>query len=410
MSRLKIAFVNAEDPWLARTGYLLLTQQIIATLGRNHDVNIIVFNGAEIRATGTDTLVLNRRPKDSGKRISQALSAFSRESMVVHQTRFPGCAEALAAALEKMQPDIVVLNHIRSAWLAPEIRHLGFKTIYIAHNAEGATAHSVAGMQRFGLMRFFFAQEARKVEELEARVMRAVDHVVTLTGEDATRVGPLAPETPITVIPPAVEIQKCATVSPWNDVLLLGSFRWLPKRINAIWLAKEVMPRVRTKQPDAMLRIVGTEAMRLQSALSGCAGVTIHENVPSVQEYYASAAVVAVPERQAGGIKLKTLEAASFGKAIVTTPAGREGTGLSDEIHCLVAETADEFAARILEFLEDHYLRQSCGAAARSHVAASFAPDTIEKSYDDVLQSLVPGDGRDCTFSSMLSEILFAEK
>jgi glycosyltransferase involved in cell wall biosynthesis len=393
MRGLNIVFVNAEDPALARTGYLLLTQQLISMLGRKHRLSIIVLNGAELGTLGTDTHVLNRRPKDAGKRLGQILSVFSRESMVIHQTRFAGCHDALVNCLNNLQPDLVIFNHIRSAWLAPEIKQSGFKSIYIAHNAEGATAQSVANMQRFGLTRVLLRQEAQKVEELESRIMRAVDHAVALTPEDAERLKILAPRTPVSVIPPFVDVQECAAANTLDleiqqqEVLLLGSFRWLPKRLNAMWLAEKVMPRVRERRPDVVLRIVGTEADGLALPLRHCPGVSIHSNVPSVQNFYARAAVFAVPERQAGGIKLKTLEAASFGKAIVTTAAGCEGTGLRDEVNCLIADSADEFADCIVDYLDNSYLRQSCGAAARSHVMTRFNAASIASSYEALLQA-----------------------
>jgi glycosyltransferase involved in cell wall biosynthesis len=386
MSRLNIAFVNAEHPNLAPTGYLLLTQQLIGMLDRAHCLDMIVLNAADRGNAGTDTCVLNLRSRDGGKRLGQLLSVFSRHSMVIHQTRFPGCKESLAARLNELQPNVVIFNHVRSAWLAPAVQRLGFRSIYIAHNAEGATARSIAEMYGFGLMRFLLRQEARKVDELESRILRAVDHVVALTPEDAARLRALAPRTPIDVIPPSVDVRDRCPAAPQDEVLLLGSFRWLPKRLNAIWLAREVMPRVRARRSDVHLRIVGAEASRLTASLRHCQGVTIHADVPKVEDYYRRAGVFAVPERQAGGIKLKTLEAASFGKAIVTTPAGCEGTGLRDRIDCLVGDTADEFAARILEFIENPALRETFGAAARSHVGVHFSATSIARMYDDLLE------------------------
>jgi glycosyltransferase involved in cell wall biosynthesis len=386
MSRLNIAFVNAEHPNLAPTGYLLLTRQLIGIIGRAHCLNVIILNAADLGNAETDIRVLNRRSKDRGKRLGQLLSVFSRHSMVVHQTRFPSCKESLAACLNELQPDVVIFNHIRSAWLAPEVQRLGFRSVYIAHNAEGATARSIAEMCGFGLMRFLLRREARKVDELESRILQAVEHVVALTPEDAVRLRTLVPHTHVAVIPPSVETRDCCPVAPQDEVLLLGSFRWLPKRLNAIWLAREVMPRVRARRPDVQLRIVGAEANRLSAPLRHCQGVTIHADVPKVEDYYTRAGVFAVPERQAGGIKLKTLEAATFGKAIVTTPAGCEGTGLRDRINCLLGDTADEFAARILEFIENPALREAFGAAARSHVGTHFSATSVAVMYDDLLE------------------------
>lgn len=370
----------------------MLTQQLISILGRNHRLSLIILNGPAPRMTGLDIHVLNDHDM-RGKRVHQALSVFSRQSAVVQQSRETDYRSALTACLEGIDPDIVLFNHLRSAWLLPEVRLPRARTIYLAHNAEGATAHSVAEMQNFVLTRLLMRQEARKVEELERQIVRTADRVIALTQEDAERMRALDAAARTVVIPPAVALRAYEPGATSNEVLLLGSFRWLPKRMNAIWLAQEVLPRVRQQCPDAMLRIVGTEAHRLVGALQRCAGVEVHANVPSVREFYARCAVFVVPEHQAGGIKLKTLEAASFGKAIATTRAGCEGTGLQDGRSCLVADDADDLAQNIVAFLQDPSLRQRFGMNARDHVNEHFSGGAVEHAYETLLQQFVFGDG-----------------
>jgi glycosyltransferase involved in cell wall biosynthesis len=388
---------------------MLLTQQLISMLRTKHQLNLIVMNRHSTDSHWFNGLVLNSRPPRN-KRASQALSVFSPESMVVHQTCFTGCKESLQSHLNALRPDVVIFNHIRSAWLLTEIDRSKTKMIYLAHNAEGATAHSVADMQRFGLTKLLLRHEARKVTVLEERIMRAADCVITLTPEDADRLSACAPSTQFAVIPPAVELREHSQQPQSNELLLLGSFRWLPKRLNAIWLAKEVMPLVRKCVPDATLRIVGTEANRLESALGACPGVVLHSNVPSVDEYYARAAVFVVPERQVGGIKLKTLEAASFGKAIVTTAAGREGTGLIHNKSCLVADSAQEFAAHILSFLRNPMLRQNAGDNARDYINANFSQKAIERQYNNLLHGFTTGSRRMSRPPTLVQKLLLAEK
>jgi glycosyltransferase involved in cell wall biosynthesis len=75
------------------------------------------------------------------------------------------------------------------------------------------------------------------------------------------------------------------------------------------------------------------------------------------------AAVVVAPLLEGAGTRLKIVEAWSQGKAVVTTTKGLEG------LPCVagtvaVADTANEFAARVQGLLTDAERRRAMGAAA----------------------------------------------
>ncbi len=95
-----------------------------------------------------------------------------------------------------------------------------------------------------------------------------------------------------------------------------------------------------------------------------------------------------VPERQASGVKLKTLEAANHGLPIVTTSCGREGTMLIDGVHCRVADDEATFAAAAAELLGDGLQRDRLAGAARERVRHCFSPDSVFERIDGVLARL----------------------
>lgn len=280
---------------------------------------------------------------------------------------------ALRAAIEGPAVELVVFNHLRSGWLAATLpRSPGQRRLYLAHNAEGTAHRSIAALARRRLARAFWLREARKLEALERRVLGAVDLTVALTEEDRVRLLALAPDAPVVVLPPWIEPAGRPGARPPGParLLLLGSYLWHPKRRNAAWLATEIFPLVRARHPEAVLQIVGNGARHVARVVGRRPNVEFHDDVPETRPFLDGAAVFVNPERQAGGLKLKSLEAAGHGLPIVSTPEGVEGTGLVDGVGCLVAQDAASFAAAVSALLADPTRRESMGERARVVVGA----------------------------------------
>lgn len=119
----------------------------------------------------------------------------------------------------------------------------------------------------------------------------------------------------------------------------------------------EIWPGIRAQLPEAQLEVCGGLCRYLEAA----PGMMLRGEIADLKEAYARAWVVSVPLRFGTGLKIKTIEALGFGKAVVSTPTGAEG--LEPAIgKCLqVAETPDQFAARCLELLNSPALRHELG-------------------------------------------------
>jgi glycosyltransferase involved in cell wall biosynthesis len=233
--------------------------------------------------------------------------------------------------------------------------------------------------------------DAMKLLSLETNILGSVDSCVCLSDEDVARFKGWSTKSTFEVVPPHVTpVASSGEPSPRipNSLLLVGSFEWAPKRKNAIWMATRVLSRVRSRYPDATLRIVGKGANRLAGELGNLPGVELHSDVASVAPFYAAAQLAVVPEQQASGLKLKTLEAANHGVAIVTTSSGREGTTLVDRTHCLVADDETAFASAIMELLGDRGLRETLATAAHQRVRERFASERISALIDQVVSQL----------------------
>jgi glycosyltransferase involved in cell wall biosynthesis len=116
--------------------------------------------------------------------------------------------------------------------------------------------------------------------------------------------------------------------------------------------------------------------------------IRVSADVPDIGPFLRDASIFVNPERQRGGIKLKTLDAASFGLPIVSTVAGVEGTGLRAEHSCIVANDAAGFARGILRLIVDPVFGRSLGVTAQRVMQNEFSDDALQDRVDRVLDGL----------------------
>jgi glycosyltransferase involved in cell wall biosynthesis len=168
-------------------------------------------------------------------------------------------------------------------------------------------------------------------------------------------------------------------------VALISSFHWTPKKWNAHWVVEEVMPRVWARLPEANLLVAGAGAARLGIRHRA---VSIESDVSDIRPCYHRADIVLVPDRQSSGLKFKTVQAALAGKAIVSTPAGIEGTALVDGESVLVRTTAQGFADAIVELLANPEHRASLGRRAEAAARQRFSRERILNQLRSFLEDL----------------------
>jgi glycosyltransferase involved in cell wall biosynthesis len=172
------------------------------------------------------------------------------------------------------------------------------------------------------------------------------------------------------ILPPAADP---ARETP-GTVLFTGTFAHLPNRDAALWLASEIMPAVRSRRPEATLRIVGRTPPREVLELAG-PGVEIVADAESMEPHLEAAAVIVAPVRSGGGMRMKVLEAIGRGKAVVTTGLGAEGFSSFDEaLPFAVADDAAGQAEAIAALLADDERRRALGAQAREFAVRHHSP------------------------------------
>jgi glycosyltransferase involved in cell wall biosynthesis len=238
----------------------------------------------------------------------------------------------------------------------------------------------------------------RRWRRFQPEAWRRFDRVQVFSRRDADAVAELAPE-----VAPRLRVNPFGLVLPpradpareaAGTILFVGNFAHPPNRDAAIWLAREILPAVVERYPEARLRIVGSGPTPEVRALAG-PRVELVADAPSVLPHLEEAAVVMAPVRTGGGMRMKVLQAMAAGKAVVTTTRGTEGyTGFGEEPPLAVADGEAEIAAATAALLADDERRLGLGERAREFAERHHSPEAWAERLTAVYEEAREGRGR----------------
>jgi GT2 family glycosyltransferase/glycosyltransferase involved in cell wall biosynthesis len=125
----------------------------------------------------------------------------------------------------------------------------------------------------------------------------------------------------------------------------IGNYRHAPNLDAARWLAETLFPAVRARLPEARLVLAGAglpEALR--ASLMAQTGVEVLGEVGDLAAFYERISVFVNPIREGRGLRTKVVEAAAYGRPVLSTRLGAEGL---EAFELGLFETPEELSRRI---------------------------------------------------------------
>lgn len=174
-------------------------------------------------------------------------------------------------------------------------------------------------------------------------------------------------------------------VGTGSRVVFVGNYSWVPTRLGAIRLIREIWPDVIARFPEARLTLVGAglDSTILQ-LIEAADGISAAVGVDSVVPFLLSADVFVSPISSGYGSKLKMIEALRTACVIVCCPESLRGLPITAKQAVMVAQSSEFFAERIATVLKGPELRSELAMKA-AHVAAELP--TWDDAAEGVLRS-----------------------
>lgn len=228
---------------------------------------------------------------------------------------------------------------------------------------------------------WIYAREGRTLLEFERAIAGRMDASILVSPAEAKLFAELAPEAraKIHAVNNGVDTDYFSPDRAYGNpfrpdaipLVFTGAMDYWPNIDAVQFFAREVLPAVRSRVPNAGFWIVGSNPSGAVLDLAKNSGVVVTGRVPDIRPYVAHAAAVVAPLRIARGIQNKVLEAMAMAKTVVASPPAVEGIPGTDGREFLVAEDARAFAKHLTDIIE-HKAHGHLGAAARDYVLATY--------------------------------------
>lgn len=379
MDKLKILFLTNRLPFPIKDGQTRRTFNILKGLAEEHDVyllslyeqtNDICDSLRHLEIFCKKVEIYPAPPKKLCFSMLSRLfrSLISRDPYTIWRHYSTPYLKRIRELTQEVEFDIVHCDILPIAYTVRDLRNIPCTL----------TDHDVCYLKDYRMARhnpnlvakLFLYFESFKLKRFESNIFQRVDLGITVSEIDKKILKALCPDAKLEVIENGVDTD---TFNPGsekiddNTLLWVGGFGYYPNSEAVFYFLEKIYPLVKKECPDVQLKIVGGSVPdRLKKYAAIDTSVKLLGFVDDPLPYIQGATVFIVPILSGSGTRLKTLEAMSAGKAIVTTTVGCEGIEGVDGEHYLIADEPEEFAKKIILATNDKALRQSLGENARS--------------------------------------------
>jgi len=382
---LRVLYITSEIPFPLTSGFLR-HYHFMRALGQKHKLTYLSLTkkaelSAEARAALSpfvESLAVFGTPKAS------------EPWLIRHVRRLPLVGKKFQGALRIRWAAIELKHAVRK--LVQERRYdvimfSGKNTFPAIANLEGvpivadccdATSGRVAGeIARAKLLRkLWLFMRYIEVRRIEKKLVRKTPYLAFASRRD--RKAMLGEKEAGEILPQAVDAdfwRRKTHERKTNVLIFTGVMSYPPNHDAAMFLLKDILPRVRQAFPEIELIIAGRDPLpALSHAASGDSKIKLTGFVEDLRPYLEQATLYVAPIRFASGVQNKILEALAMQMPVITTPVVAEGLRLSDnaELPLHEAESAKQFAERIIDLLQNKDERTRLAQAARPFVENNF--------------------------------------
>jgi len=214
-----------------------------------------------------------------------------------------------------------------------------------------------------GFMRSALKLDAVRQKQWQIKMWETAQGCAVVSNFDRELMSKLVPSKHAYVIPNGVDLghytfeQMDHRVR--SQIVFVGNFRYAANTIAVIDFTRNILPIIRKSMPTTKLLVVGNDPPAQLRRLANGDSVTIVGRVTDIRPYLHSSSVFVCPLSVGSGTRLKLLEAMATGTPIVSTRLGCEGLDVTHRQHLMLAESNEEFAANVIEVLENQPLATS---------------------------------------------------
>ncbi len=421
----KILFLTQVLPYPAHSGAKIRAYYVLRQLALQHEVTLLSFVREDDKPEALKhledicgsvyTVPMHRSLLRNVRAGVKAM--FTGQSVIIVRDAMPEMRRAIHCLLTAQSFDVIHADQTSMAQYALYAQYLNAKAfnrprtpvVLDAHNALYRIPERMARHESNPLKRWLFRREARVLARYEVETYDRFDHVVFVTGVDqeeilqrtlhtaqginVSQTASVRSHPTTSVIPICVDIDDKPLVARRDRPLAvthLGTMFWPPNVEGVLWFAHEVFPRVLAQVSEARFVIVGKDPPReVQDLTLQVRNVQVTGYVPDPEPYLAGTGVFIVPLRAGGGMRVKIVDAWSWGVPIVSTSIGAEGIAIEEGENILIGDTPEALAEAVVRVLKNPALGERLRERGRAWVEEHYHWRNVYTMWEDVYAALM---------------------
>ncbi len=222
-------------------------------------------------------------------------------------------------------------------------------------------------------LRYLWKMEYNRLKSYELNIFNNYDRHSIISNQDRESFNESVRDK-IKVIPNGVDIDYFTSKSSEKkyDIVFVGNMGYYPNVVAANYLAKEIIPKVKSKYPKIKVLLAGARPDKKVLALAS-ENIEISGWIEDIRVAYEESKVFVAPIFSGIGQQNKILEAMSMKIPVITSHTVNSAIGAKSEKEILLADESEEFVEHICNLLEDEDLAQELGERGRRFIEMRFS-------------------------------------
>ncbi|MBI5765108.1 MAG: TIGR03087 family PEP-CTERM/XrtA system glycosyltransferase [Planctomycetes bacterium] len=241
---------------------------------------------------------------------------------------------------------------------------------------------------RRGPAAWFWRAEAKRLRAYEEQSLGLFDAITVITNRERSLLDHHELSYRLHVVGngvtmPAAPARPASSLGP--RLGFVGAMDYPPNVEAVQWFVANAWPRIRKAIPLAQFVIIGRNPTRSVRRLAKTPGVELTGTVNDVAAFIQDCRVIVAPLRVARGLQNKILEAMSLARPVIATTASAYALHAEAGRDIVVADRADDFAAKSIQLLRENALCDLFANAGRACIERHHSWEQILRDYERLL-------------------------